>query len=134
MKQIITIVAACLIALVAVGCGKGNTPTGVAEKSIECLQKNDFEGYSKLIYYNDTLSGKELKSHQEAMASMLQSKYEASLKQKGAITGYRVVSEQVEDSNAVVKMRVAYEKGDSTSESVNLRLNKQGDWRINMGK
>ena len=37
-------------------------------------------------------------------------------------------------SSAVVKMRVAYEKSDSTSESVKLRLNKKGEWRISMGK
>ncbi len=134
MKQILTIVTACLMALLAVSCGKGNTPTGVAEKSIECLQKKDFEGYSKLMYYNDSLTGDKLKSEQEAMAAMLQSKYASSLEQKGEITGYRVVSEEVNDSSAVVKMRVAYEKSDSTSESVKLRLNKKGEWRISMGK
>ncbi len=135
MRKLMYLLAIAVIATVAASCGSGpKTPKDVAEKSIECLKNGDYNGYSKLVYYNDTLSSDELKTNQETTAALLKGKYEETMKKKGKITGYQVVSEEVNDSNAVVKMRVGYEKADSTSESVRLRLTKDGDWRISMGK
>ncbi len=135
MRKLMYLLAIAVVATVAASCGGGaKTPKDVAEKSVECLKNGDYNGYSKLVYYNDTLSSDELKAQQETTAALLKGKYEESVKKKGKITGYQVVSEEVNDSNAVVKMRIGYEKADSTNESVRLHLAKDGNWRISMGK
>lgn len=134
MRKIIYLITAILLTTVAVSCNSDNTPTAVADKSVKCLQKGDYEAYSKLMYYDDTLSSNELKTQQETTAALLKGKYEESVKDKGKITGYRMLSEEVADSNAVVKMRIGYEKADSADESISLRLNHDGKWRLTLSK
>lgn len=49
MKKLMTILGVLILTLVMTSCNS-NTPTKVAEKSIACIQKGDYEGYVDLIY------------------------------------------------------------------------------------
>ena len=111
------IVAACMVA----SCGgsvDGNSPQGVAEKSVECLKNKDFKGYvdqTKAMY-----------------VSMLQNKYQEATKKDGDIKSYSFVSEDVKDTIATVKMAVVYENKTDTTD-VKLK-SKEGKWYLDTGK
>lgn len=56
MKKLMTILGVLILTLVMTSCNS-NTPTKVAEKSIACIQKGDYEGYVDLIYQKQGQEG-----------------------------------------------------------------------------
>ncbi len=126
------IVAACIMA----GCGgsvDGNSPRGVAEKSVECLKNKDFKGYVDLMYFpTDGKKAEEVEQTKTMYVSMLQNKYQEATKAQGNIKTYEVVSEEVKDTMATVKMAIAYENKNDTTD-IKLK-NKEGKWYLDAGK
>lgn len=126
------IVAACIMA----GCGgsvDGNSPRGVAEKSVECLKNKDFKGYVDLMYFpTDGKKAEEVEQTKTMYVGMLQNKYQEATKKDGDIKSYEFVSEEVKDTTAVVKMAIAYENKTDTTD-VKLK-SKEGKWYLDAGK
>ena len=131
MKKVLFF-ATALAALIVLGsCGASKSPSTVAEKAVECLKNKDFVGYVEYLEFkaDQTKSKEELESAKAQYAGMLQSKYEASTKESGAMKDFKVLSEDVQDSVATVKMAINYEnKADTTD--IKLKLTKEGDWKI----
>ncbi len=127
------IVAACIMA----GCGAGsvdeNSPRGIAEKSVECLKNKDFKGYVDLMYFpTDGKKAEEIEQTKTMYVSMLQNKYQEATKTQGNIKTYEFVSEEVKDTMATVKMAIAYENKNDTTD-IKLK-NKEGKWYLDAGK
>lgn len=126
------IVAACIMA----GCGgsvDGNSPRGVAEKSVECLKNKDFKGYVDLMYFpTDGKKTEEVEQTKTMYVSMLQNKYQEATKKDGDIKSYEFVSEDVKDSVATVKIAVTYANKTDTTD-VKLK-SKEGQWYLDAGK
>lgn len=134
MKKLFALVVCCMAAFIISSCSDsaGNTPTAVAEKSMECLKNKDYKGYVDLmeIKAKDGASVEETKS---GYVAMLSSKFQESEKKTGAMKDYQVLGEEVKDSTAVVKVAVNYEQKSDTTE-VKLKMNKDGEWKLDTGK
>ena len=133
MISAFAIVAACIMA----GCGAGsvdeNSPRGIAEKSVECLKNKDFKGYVDLMYFpTDGKKAEEIEQTKTMYVSMLQNKYQEATKTQGNIKTYEFVSEEVKDTMATVKMAIAYENKNDTTD-IKLK-NKEGKWYLDAGK
>jgi len=135
MKKLFVFVMCCVAAIVMTSCGGNaadNTPSAVAEKSMKCLKDKDYKGYVDLmdIKAKDGSSVEETKS---AYTAMLSSKFQEAEKKSGPMKDFKVLGEEVKDSTAVVKVAVNYEQKSDTTE-VKLKMNKDGDWKLDAGK
>ncbi len=125
----------CVAAIVMTSCGGNaadNTPSAVAEKSMKCLKDKDYKGYVDLmdIKAKDGSSVEETKS---AYTAMLSSKFQEAEKKSGPMKDFKVLGEEVKDSTAVVKVAVNYEQKSDTTD-VKLKMNKDGEWKLDVGK
>ena len=59
---------------------------------------------------------------------------EETLDKAGGIKSYEVLSEEVTDSTAVVKMKITYGDDSTKEEDMKTRLNKDGNWCLDSGK
>lgn len=133
MRKIVSILAVALFALVVWACGTANTPSAVAEKSIECLKTGDYEGYADLVYYKDAAKAQEQK---EALTAMLKEKMSKVVEKQGGIKSYSVVEEKIADDGktAVVRLNMEYENGKTDTAEVHLLTDENGKWKINAEK
>lgn len=134
MKKLFAIVVCCVAAIVIASCGDAadNTPSAVAEKSMKCLKNKDYKGYVDLMEIK-AKDGASVEETKNGYAAMLASKFQEAEKKTGAMKDYQVLGEEVKDSTAVVKVAVNYEQKSDTTE-VKLKMNKDGDWKLDAGK
>lgn len=117
------------------GCSGGDSPKAVAEKGVRCIQNSDYEGYVDLMYISPK-EGEDIDAQKKAAVSMLESKAGSALGKKDGVKSYEVVSETIaEDGNtAKVDMKIVYGNGDEDNETVKLRKDDKGDWKLDAGK
>lgn len=135
MKNLMRMAAMMVVALAMFACGGGsNTPTGVAEKAMKCLQKGDYEGYVDLLYVK-AKEGKDVAEEKKQFTALVQEKGGKSIEQKGGIKSYETVSEEIDESGekAVVKMKVVYGNSED-EEAFKLRKDEDGKWKIDLSK
>lgn len=139
MRKILSLSLFVVAMALLVACGGGNSPSSVVEKSMKCLQDKDYDGYVDLLYI-EVKEGEDPEVQRNAVGSMVASKADQTLAKKQGIKSYEVLSEEVvpaeEDKpeTAVVKVKVDYGDGSSKEESVKLKKDQAGDWKIDMGK
>lgn len=134
MKNLMKIAALAIVAVLMCACGGSNTPSGVAEKAVKCLQNEDYEGYVDLVYVQEK-EGKDMKQEKAQLVALMTAKFSETLKKRGGLKSYEVLSEEIsEDGNtAKVKMRIEY--GDKTDEdTIKLRKDDKGNWKIDNNK
>lgn len=137
MKNVIRLFAlACVMMLAA--CGSSNTPTATAEKAVECLKSQNFDGFVDMLYVEaDKRGTEEYQKGKEEMAAMLKDKYQQSMESgKGGISDYEVLSEEVDEEagTAVVKLKTTYGDGSTNENSMKLKKDEEGNWRVVLGK
>ncbi|MDO4159579.1 MAG: DUF4878 domain-containing protein [Prevotellaceae bacterium] len=134
MKKLLGMVALVAFALLITACGNSNTPKGVAEKSIKCIQKGDYEGYVDLMYVSK--ESKNIEEEKKGYASLLQSKAGPALEEKGGIKSYEILSEEIsEDGNsAKVDIKVVYGNGEEKNQTIQLLKDKNDDWKLDSNK
>lgn len=139
MKKILSVTVLVMALAMLVACGGGNTPSSVVEKSMKCLQDKDYEGYVDLLYI-DVKEGEDPEVQRNAVASMIASKADQTLAKKQGIKGYEILSEEVtlaeenKPETAVVKVKIEYGDASTKEETVKLKKDNAGDWKIDMGK
>lgn len=75
-----------------------------------------------------------------AVTSMIASKADQTLAKKQGIKGYEILSEEVtpaeenKPETAVVKVKIEYGDASTKEETVKLKKDDAGDWKIDMGK
>lgn len=139
MKKILSVTVLVMALAMLVACGGGNTPSSVVEKSMRCLQDKDYEGYVDLLYI-DVKEGEDPEVQRNAVASMIASKADQTLAKKQGIKSYEILSEEVtpaeenKPETAVVKVKIEYGDASTKEETVKLKKDDAGDWKIDMGK
>ena len=135
MKKIIGFIAIAAVALVMAACSGGNSPSDVAKQAVKCIQDKDYEGYVDLMVIN-AKEGENVEEQKKAVADMLRSKAESTLDKKGGIKDYEIISETVAEDGktANVEMKIVYGDGEVKNDTMKLRLDDAGDWRIDAGK
>jgi recombination DNA repair RAD52 pathway protein len=139
MKKILSVTVLVMALAMLVACGGGNTPSSVVEKSMKCLQDKDYEGYVDLLYI-DVKEGEDPEVQRNAVASMIASKADQTLAKKQGIKSYEILSEEVtpaeenKPETAVVKVKIEYGDASTKEETVKLKKDDAGDWKIDMGK
>ena len=139
MKKILSVTVLVMALAMLVACGGGSTPSSVVEKSMKCLQDKDYEGYVDLLYI-DVKEGEDPEVQRNAVASMIASKADQTLAKKQGIKSYEILSEEVtpaeenKPETAVVKVKIEYGDASTKEETVKLKKDNAGDWKIDMGK
>lgn len=139
MKKILSVTVLVMALAMLVACGGGSTPSSVVEKSMKCLQEKDYEGYVDLLYI-DVKEGEDPEVQRNAVASMIASKADQTLAKKQGIKSYEILSEEVtpaeenKPETAVVKVKIEYGDASTKEETVKLKKDDAGDWKIDMGK
>lgn len=139
MKKILSVTVLVMALAMLVACGGGSTPSSVVEKSMKCLQDKDYEGYVDLLYI-DVKEGEDPEVQRNAVVSMIASKADQTLAKKQGIKSYEILSEEVtpaeenKPETAVVKVKIEYGDSSTKEETVKLKKDNAGDWKIDMGK
>ncbi len=135
MKKIIGFIAMAAIALVMAACGGDNSPKGVAEQAVKCIQDKDYEGYVDLMRITEK-EGQDVAETKQGIADLLRSKAESTLDKKGGIKSYEVLSETVADdgNSAVVQIKVTYGNGEEKTDDMKMVKSDGGKWLIDSGK
>lgn len=115
-----------------------NTPTKVAEKSVQCLIDKDYKGYVDLIYFSEKDKGnaEEYEQGKQQLAALLKDKAEKEYKKKGDISSHETITEETSNdgNTANVKMKIKYGNGTEEDTDIKLRKDNDGNWKIDMGK
>ena len=134
MKKTITIcmLSACL--LLTGACSSDNSAGKAAEKAIEMLQKEDFQGYSSMLYLpnQEKEDNQELSKKKEYITEVIQGYLHRELERKGGIKSYKVLNENQNGNKAEVRMEISYGNGETNEETISLIQSNDGKWLINL--
>lgn len=135
MRKVFISLFVALIAIVMGSCGSDNTPTGVAEASIKCVQKEDIKGYIDLLDIN-TSDGQDPAKSKEELTALFNAKLLPALRAKGGVKSYEILSEEINETGdkATVEANVVYGNGEESKQTVDLVKNEEGEWKVKFGK
>ena len=137
MKRLSIIIEIMFTILFFASCSS-NTPTKVAEQSMKCLMDKDYKGYVDLIYFSEKekKNPEEYEQGKQQLAALLKDKAEKEYKRKGDISSYETITEETSNDGktANVKMKINYGNGTNEDTDIKLRKDKDGNWKIDMGK
>ena len=132
-----TILGVLILTLVMTSCNS-NTPTKVAEKSIDCIQKGDYEGYVDLIYQKkeEGRDKKEIEDEKQMLVAMMKDKATKKFEKQDGIKSYEALSEEISEDGktAIVKMKMVMGDGSETTDDIKLRKDEDGNWKLDIGK
>ena len=132
-----TILGVLILTLVMTSCNR-NTPTKVAEKSIACIQKGDYEGYVDLIYQKkeEGKDKKEIEDEKQMLVAMMKDKATKKFEKQDGIKSYEALSEEISEDGktAIVKMKIVMGDGSETTDDIKLRKDEDGNWKLDIGK
>lgn len=132
-----TILGVLILTLVMTSCNS-NTPTKVAEKSIVCIQKGDYEGYVDLIYQKkeEGKDKKEIEDEKQMLVAMMKDKATKKFEKQDGIKSYEALSEEISEDGktAIVKMKMVMGDGSETTDDIKLRKDEDGNWKLDIGK
>ena len=125
-----TILGVLILTLVMTSCNS-NTPTKVAEKSIACIQKGDYEGYVDLIYQKKE-EGKDKKEIEDEKQKLLYV-FDYMTERCFFIELSEIITCK-DGKNAIVKMKMVMGDGSETTDDIKLRKDEDGNWKLDIGK
>lgn len=132
-----TILGVLILTLVMTSCNS-NTPTKVAENSIACIQKGDYEGYVDLIYQKkeEGKDKKEIEDEKQMLVAMMKDKATKKFEKQDGIKSYEALSEEISEDGktAIVKMKIVMGDGSETTDDIKLRKDEDGNWKLDIGK
>ena len=132
-----TILGVLILTLAMTSCNS-NTPIKVAEKSIACIQKGDYEGYVDLIYQKkeEGKDKKEIEDEKQMLVAMMKDKATKKFEKQDGIKSYEALSEEISEDGktAIVKMKIVMGDGSETTDDIKLRKDEDGNWKLDIGK
>ena len=112
MRKLISLLAIVITAALISSCSS-NSPKAVAEKAMKCIMDKDYKGYVNLVYFDEKQRKPEsIQRNKDATVAILGEKYDKLSEKEKGIKDYKVLSEEVKDSTAVVKMEISYGNGE----------------------
>ena len=130
-----SLIAMFAIMFAFIGCGSSNTPTGVAEASLKCIQKGDTKGYVDLIYLKDNETGT-VKEQKEQLVALLSSKMTKTIEMKEGLKNWEIVSEEIseEGDRAKVVAKVFWGDGSEDEQNFDTIKDENGNWKLSISK
>lgn len=115
-------------------CSSDNSAGEAAEKAIEMLQKEDFPGYTSMLYLpnQEKEDNQELSKKKEYITEVIQGYIHRELERKGGIKSYKVLNENQNGNKAEVRMEISYGNGETNEETISLIKSNDGKWLINL--
>ncbi len=128
MKRLVVLFVAVVLTFAMSSCKKNgaSTPSDAVKAYYEYLQKGDFKSaLQNCSYeYNKEMTAEE-KETSDAMLEMTANKIEESMKEKGGMASFEILSENVEGETAEVEVKTVY--GNGEEETVTESAIKSGD-------
>ena len=135
MRNLTAFITMFIAAFIMCSCSD-NSPRSVAEKGISCMQKEDWEGYVKLMHF-EKKEGKDIDREKEQFAALPKAKGGSTLDEKGGIKSYDIVSEEISEdgTTATVTANIKFGNGDEDKDyKIKMIKDDKGDWKISSGK
>lgn len=130
MKKIFSMLSFVLVALAFVSCSK-NSPEGVLEEYMACLQAGKYEEAIDLCYFKNGLTDEK---KQEYVASMSE-KWGKKFERKGGFLGVDITNVEMAEDGESAKVSYTMKYGDGSSEEKTSDLLKiDGTWKLDSGK
>lgn len=139
MRKIIRMGFMLAVTMVLFACGNANTPSAASEKAAKCLIDEDYEGYVDMLFITekaDTDKAK-LEEQKAQYAAALKDKMAKSIEKEGKkMTSAKAVSEELSEDGekATVTMNIKYDDGSEKTDTTKLRKDKDGNWKLDIGK
>ncbi len=136
MKKLVLFAVVAVFGMALVSCSKSKAPSETCAKALKCIQEKDWQGYVDLIHFSAEDSGDTAKlSKDRAMVlSTLKDKKSKEIEQKEGIKSFEITDEKIEDKKAVIKYKWHFNNGEEKDDEMKLCLDKNDDWRIDVGK
>lgn len=130
MKKILSVLSLTLVALAFVSCNQ-NTPEGVVEKYVACIQAGQYEEAIDLFYFKKNLTD----ADKQQYVSMMKDKWGKEIEKKGGITGVEITNVSVAEDGNSANVKYILKYGDGTSKDQDSKLLKVDDkWKMESGK
>lgn len=129
MKKIFGLFAVAAIALFAVSCGSGNGPGAVVEKAYNDVIKGDYKAFVDACYFADSIQGPELDQAKSMAVSVLE-KTMKNAKEEDKAKSVKIVKEEENGDEATVEVEVTKGSGDVEKNTLKLKKDKEGNWKI----
>lgn len=135
MKRLLGLAAIFAALFMFASCGNSNTPKAVAEQAEKALQNEDYEKLADLMYIKESKDAS-MEDQKQMMTLLMKEKGGKMLKDRDGIKSFEILSEEIDESGekAVVKMKVVYGNGKEESDEMKLVKDKDGNWKLDMGK
>lgn len=135
MKKILGLVAVAAIALFAVSCSGGG-PGAVVEKAYNDMINGDYKAFVDAIYFADSIQGSDLETAKNMSVQMLE-KTMKGIKEgtdeeakKKLPKSVKILNEDVKDAEATVEVEVTSEGGEVTKNTIGMKKDASGAWKI----
>jgi len=127
MKKFFGLVAVAAIALFAVSCGNGNGPGAVVKKAFDAMVAGDYKTYVEATNTPKESQDLAVQSLEKTMKTIKEAQDEETKKKMPK--SIEIVSEDVKDTKATVKVKITTEGGEVSESDVACELI-DGAWKI----
>ena len=138
MKKIFSVLAVIAIAFFTANCGGGsgsNTPASIEKSIYVQMQKGNYEKAVEIMV--DNLDSEKTPSAEEKaqLLAAFTEKAKQSAEAKGGIKSFEIVEEEISEDglSATVSTKIVYGDGSEQTETSKY-VNKEGKWKLSMGK
>lgn len=130
MKKILMGLALCFGAFIFASCGHSNTPEGVAVAFNEAIAKGDAKKVVELMYLDND-------DQKEQYLELFEQAFEAQKDQLKETAGakFKVVDTKIDDDGTTARVTIeATIKGETKKEVTDVKQDKDGNWKVDLGK
>ncbi len=136
MKKILGLVAVAAIALFAVSCGNGGGPGAVVEKAYNDVINGDYKAFVDACYFADSLQGPELEQAKTMSVQVMEKTFKGIKEgtdeeaKKKLPKSVKIGNVDEKESEATVEVEVTSEGGEVTKNTIGLKKDASGAWKI----
>lgn len=127
----------CAAAIFATtSCGGGaSTPADAAADCIELVKSGDYEGFVNDLYFGEDANPEEVEQVKQMYVSLFKEKAGKQMEEKGGISSYTLVSEEIAEDGKTAKVTYEATYGDGSTDKMKLDMVLvDGEWKPTVNK